>query len=448
MHEQVVEHPAARPAACIVLLILMAVASGCSSQSPVRKLMPTPAIFLVPAARAVFDEVPESRRRDYVDLLYITDRAPNTTPQADLPYGQQRSRYLSFGSAKVALLPPMSWSALTRHSLAHPRDSDIELSLKDVEELGRYPTEPYALQAIPGGVERDPIVLEQHDRSEAILKADVERRLASAPTGEVMLYVHGFNETFATAAYTAAELCHFVGRAHVCAFFTWPASSSGMPLLSYTQTTESAQYSVGHLKKAIRALATTPGVTGIQLLAHSRGTAVLLYAYRELALEAVAAGEDPAEAFKIENIVLMSPDIDADVALQQLEIFASDPGLTTHWQGPKLPRFVRKRMTIYSSPRDKALKLSQLLFRGDSRVGQLTPEDLTPNLQSNLGKTGKIDLIVYEGKRTDKYGHSYFTSNPRVSADLIELIRNDTGPGEPGRPLVRNGKIVWVFPDR
>jgi esterase/lipase superfamily enzyme len=56
-----------------------------------------------------------------------------------------------------------------------------------------------------------------------------------------MLYVHGFNETFATAAFTAAELCHFLGRAHVCAFFTWPISTRGNPLITYTSTTESAE---------------------------------------------------------------------------------------------------------------------------------------------------------------------------------------------------------------
>jgi hypothetical protein len=55
--------------------------------------------------------------------------------------------------------------------------------------------------------------------------------------------------------------------------------------------------------------------------------------------------------------------------------------------------------------------------------------------------------MVYEGRRTDFFGHSYFTSNPRVSADLIELIRNDTPPGAPGRPLVRAGKVAWAFPD-
>jgi esterase/lipase superfamily enzyme len=55
---------------------------------------------------------------------------------------------------------------------------------------------------------------------------------------EALLYVHGFNETFASATYTTAELCDFLGHQDVCAFFTWSASASGNPLISYTGTTE------------------------------------------------------------------------------------------------------------------------------------------------------------------------------------------------------------------
>ncbi len=407
--------------------------------------MPTPAIYHVPTARAIFEQVPEDRRKDYVDLLYVTDRAPDPTPEAELPYGQQRSRSLAFGSAQVALLPQMSWPELKHHSLSGLRDEDIALEVRSVDELGRYPPAPYPLVGTADGAQRDPIVLERHHSAEDKLRAEVRRRLQSAPTGEVVLYVHGFNETFATAAYTAAELCHFLGRVHLCTFFTWPASSTGGPLTSYISTTESAQYSVGHLKKTIRTLAQTPGVEGLHLLAHSRGSAVMLNAFRELALEAIAAGENPADAFKLENLVLMSPDIDMQVASQQLEIFASDPGLTTHWDEPDLPTFVHGRLTVYASPGDKALRLSEILFRSEHRLGQLKPEDVPPLIQDYLAKAGNVDLIVYEGKRTDRYGHSYFESNPRVSADLIELIRNGTPPGTRKRPLIRKGKMAWLF---
>jgi esterase/lipase superfamily enzyme len=429
-----------------VLIFAAAILSGCAT--PERELMPTPALVDQRAAHAMFSETPPERRTTDVDLLFITDRAPDTSPDAALPYGQERSRSLAFGSARVAFLPPMDWGELKRHSLTDPRNQQIELRVDRVKELGRYPTEPYPVQATERGVRRDPATLAKHERADAALTSEVQRRLQSATSREVMLYVHGFNETFASAACTAAELCHFFGRVHVCSFFTWPASSTGGPLTSYISTTESAQFSVSHLKKTIRTLAQAPGVEGLHLLAHSRGAALLLNAFRELSLEAVAAGEDPAVAFKFKNLVLMSPDIDPDVASVQLQIMTSDPNFTTRWRSSELPKFLQGRLSIYASPSDRALRLSEILFRSRFRVGQMTPDQIPPFVQDYFSKVSNVDVIVYEGKRTDRFGHSYFASNPQVSADLVELIRNGTPPGTSARPLIRAGKIAWEFPDK
>ena len=258
--------------------------------------------------------------------------------------------------------------------------------------------------------------------------------------------MHGFNETFATAAYTAAELCHFLGREQVCAFFTWPASTTGNFLISYTTTTESADYAVEHLKKSIRALAMTPGVEGLQILAHSRGTALTLSAIRELGLEAIAAGKEPVDVYKIDNLVLFSPDIDVDLAAQRITGFLSDPDLVTVWPEGKLPRVLRSRLTVYTSPDDRALLVSRILFRSRKRAGQLRPEDIPEKGQRYLEALGRMDLISYLGKRTDFFGHSYFTTNPQVSSDLIQLIRYGRKLGEPGRQLVKTGPITWKFP--
>jgi len=184
----------------------------------------------------------------------------------------------------------------------------------------------------------------------------------------------------------------------------------------------------------------------MHLMAHSRGSALLLNAVRELSIEAIAAGDNPSETMKLEHLVLMSPDIDAQVARAQLEIFASDPDLRTRWRSADLPKFLGGRFTIYASPKDRALLLSKMLFRSRERVGELTPDEISETTQDYFETLGNVDIIVFEGKRTDFFGHSYFTSNPRVSADLIELIRNGTLPGTQQRPLVRTGKITWEFP--
>jgi len=445
------------PVKTVVTGLAIVLIGGCATTE--RQLMPTPTLYQYPGGQPVFDQAVEARQRPGqspdIDLLFITDRAPPTPAELEvqaedeepLPYGQQRARRIAFGSAQVRMVPALDWKTVREQSQLGNRTREINLELGTVRELGAYPQEPYNMVKGPEGkVLRDRSELARHFEAKAELQGEVERRLAEAPKKEVMLYIHGFNETFATAAFTAAELCHFLGREQVCAFFTWPASTTGNFLISYTTTTESADYAVAHLKKTIRTLATTPGLERLQILAHSRGTALTLRAVSELATEAIAAGKEPLDLYKIDNLVLLSPDIDVDIAAQQITGFLSDPELMTFWPEARLPRVLQGRLTIYASPEDRALLVSRILFRSRNRVGQLRPEDIPDTAQRYFETVGRIDLISYEGKRTDLFGHSYFTTNPQVSSDLIEMIRYDKQLGEPGRELIKTGRVTWEFP--
>ena len=445
------------PVKTVVTGLAIVLIGGCATTE--RQLMPTPTLYQYPGGQPVFDQAVEARQRPGqspdIDLLFITDRAPPTPAELEvqaedeepLPYGQQRARRIAFGSAQVRMVPALDWKTVREQSQLGNRTREINLELGTVRELGAYPQEPYNMVKGPEGkVLRDRSELARHFEAKAELQGEVERRLAEAPKKEVMLYIHGFNETFATAAFTAAELCHFLGREQVCAFFTWPASTTGNFLISYTTTTESADYAVAHLKKTIRTLATTPGLERLQILAHSRGTALTLRAVSELATEAIAAGKEPLDLYKIDNLILLSPDIDVDIAAQQITGFLSDPELMTFWPEARLPRVLQGRLTIYASPEDRALLVSRILFRSRNRVGQLRPEDIPDTAQRYFETVGRIDLISYEGKRTDLFGHSYFTTNPQVSSDLIEMIRYDKQLGEPGRELIKTGRVTWEFP--
>lgn len=428
----------------IMSMVVLVAATGCASKP--RQLMPTPVLYQAPDGEPVITLPAEARSASTdVDLLYITDRGPETDPESDLPYGQDRAKRIEFGAARVEIGPDVTWPVLEREGRLAERTRDLDLSLGRVERLGAFPEEPYAIRIGPDGARyRDDATLAQHVAARRQLQAEVQARLARSPSKELVLYVHGFNETFATSAFTAAELCHFLGREPVCAFFTWPASSTGNFLTSYTSTTESADYARNHLKKVLRTLATTPGVERVQLLAHSRGTALLLSAARELMGEAIAAGKEPAEVLKVDNVVLFSPDIDVEVTAQMITAYASDPDVFSVWPSGRLPDAIRGRLTIYSSPKDRALLVSRILFRSESRVGNLRPEDVTPEAQRYLDRLGSIDIIVYEGKLTDAFGHSYFTTNPQVSSDVMQLLRYDKPPEE--RALVQRGPIVWEFP--
>jgi esterase/lipase superfamily enzyme len=103
------------------------------------------------------------------------------------------------------------------------------------------------------------------------------------------------------------------------------------------------------------------------------------------------------------------------------------------------------KVTIYVSPDDKALATSGWLFGSIARLGRVDAAMLTPHQIEKLRTWGAADVIQVRG-RTDFFGHSYFVSNPEVSADIIAMLRYGLKPNEPGRPLEEIVKPFWRVP--
>ena len=418
--------------------------AGCTGHT--RPLMPTPALYTGENAQPAFGQIPAARRSPTLDLLYFTNRAPVSDPNTELAYGSERSKSLAFGSVRVDVGAGLDWDELVVASQSAERRTAVNLKLAETAELGRYPSSPYQMRHTDSGFVRDPAVMAEHRKAEHALERELERRLSETPKKEVVLYVHGFNESFQRAAFTTAELCHFLGREHLCALFTWPAGSGGSLLFSYGQDRESGEFSVAPLKKAIRSIAGASEVEKVHLIAHSRGADVLLQAVRELMLEAYVFGEEPGDVLKLENLVLIAADVDAHVFLQYLTLYASDPEMPSHWQGEALPPLfqVNGRMTIYASDADRALRASTLLYRSQRRLGRIRVDDLTGHMREFLAEADYIDVIQAPSGRVDFLGHQYFTNHPAVSSDLIGLIRYGLGPRDPGRALSAvEPPIIW-----
>ena len=315
--------------------------------------------------------------------------------------------------------------------------------------LGRYPGIPYAVVKTPTGLTRAPAAVAAHETASRELQAEIARRLALSPRKEMVLYIHGVQNTFTEAALTMGEMCHFSGREFVCAIFTWPAGGKRGILFGYQGDYESSIFAVEHLRKAIRTIADTPGLERIHIMAHSRGTDVLATALSELSFEAYMQQSTLPGRFKIGNIVLLAPDLDADVAPAKIFAILSDPDLP-YGAAPK-PRLVFAslrgfRITVYVSPDDKALATSGWLFGSLARLGGFETSMLTPEKIKQLSELGFINVIQIRGT-TDFFGHGYFRSNPRVSADLIAMIRYGLEPNEPGRPLEEIKRPFWRVPE-
>lgn len=435
-----------RPPALWAATLAALVLAGCSTTYP---MMPTPTLYTGAQAKPLFTDAPAAVRTPSLDLLYITDRAPATSADEAEPYTSERSREMAFGSTTVLFGEDMTWDALVKQSLLVERTTDTDLKLGPTKALGHYPRIPYAMVRTPAGLTRAPATLAAHDSASRELQAEIARRLTLSPRKEMVLYIHGVNNSFSEAALTMGELCHFLGREFVCAIFSWPAGGKRGILFGYQEDYESSIFAAEHLRKAIRTIADTPGLERIHVLAHSRGTDVLATVLSELSSEAYMQKRTLGGRFKLGNVVLLAPDLDADVAPAKIFALLSDPDLP-YGAAPD-PRVVFPSLhgfhiTVYVSPDDKALATSGWLFGSIARLGLIQASTLTPEKIKQLGELGFVDVIQNRGT-TDFFGHGYFRSNPRVSADLMAMIRYGLEPNQPGRPLEEIKRPFWRVPE-
>jgi hypothetical protein len=107
---------------------------------------------------------------------------------------------------------------------------------------------------------------------------------------------------------------------------------------------------------------------------------------------------------------------------------------------------VPERAALYICRSDRALGISNWLFKGGGRFGTLSSHIFSPAELEALRTSKTIQIIDARVSDPGPYGHSYFHSNPAVSSDLILLIRDKLTPG-PDRPLGVDPKGFWFIGD-
>lgn len=397
---------------------------GCSGSRP---LVATPNLYADGRGTAIFEDIPEALRTPEFEVLYVTDRAVSQAGDNGPRYGQGRSPFLAYGSVRLNLVPAISWETLVAESVTQDRQGSYQLRTDVVEELGRLQsiTEQFAWK--DGRFYLPPEAIDTRAREEKAFVRQVEMRLEKMQHEDVYLYVHGFANSFDDAVYRMAFLWHFMGRTGVPIAYTWPAGYGGP--FGYFHDRESGEYTVLHLKRTLTALARSSRVQRIHIIAHSRGTDVVTTALRELNIASLARRADPRAEWKIQTLVLCSPDMDAQVFSQRVfgENLLSLP----------------TRIVIYYSPRDTALAAANWLFRGRRRLGQIRLGDFTPEAREKLKRIGHIEFIQcnVSGFSTS---HDYAFAHPAVLSDMILLLRDRRAAGtENGRPLDGSIEGVW-----
>ena len=234
------------------------------------------------------------------------------------------------------------------------------------------------------------------------IEQDLARR---APDDrDIILFVHGYNYSFAEGVYRTAQLAHDLQLPGVQAHFSWP---SRMKPYAYSGDRDAALYSRDGLVQTIDLLARTQGRGKIVLMAHSMGGQLLMEGLRQMAL---SGRRDLID--RIDGVVLMSPDLDLRLFRSQVRAI-----------GP-LPR----PFVIMTSPRDRALQLSALLSDEPLRLGNIP--DARP--------VADLDVIVVDTGAFDTgYGHFNVADSPALQQILtrirdLDRILPDQGGTAPG----------------
>ena len=227
---------------------------------------------------------------------------------------------------------------------------------------------------------------------------------------DVLLYVHGFNNSYDEARFRLAQLVTDGRFGGVPVLFTWPASGS---LFDYEAAKESASASRDALAQALMDLGNVPDVGRIHILAHSMGTWLTMEALREDAI----AGKPDLNG-KLGDVMLAAPDIDVSVFRNQ--IAKLDP----------------KHISVFVSVNDKALSLSRRLAGDRPRVGALNPKN--PADKAVLDQLG-VKVYDLAGDETSFIGHGTYATAPDVVKRIGATI---------GAKRTQDGEVAAVLGDR
>jgi esterase/lipase superfamily enzyme len=174
---------------------------------------------------------------------------------------------------------------------------------------------------------------------------EVSDLLTQGGGGDVLVYVHGFKQTFETAALDAAHLADGIKFRGQTMVFSWPSKAG---LFDYAYDRDSAMWSRDGFERVLQSVITTPGVGRVHIVAHSMGTMLTLESLRQL-----YARNGDAVTDKIGAVVFASPDIDMDVFSSAVVRI-----------GP-----LGRKITVVAATNDRALALSGRLAGGMTRVG-------------------------------------------------------------------------------
>jgi esterase/lipase superfamily enzyme len=206
---------------------------------------------------------------------------------------------------------------------------------------------------------------------------------------DVLIYIHGYNQTFETAALDAARLSDGIKFAGETMAFSWPSRAK---LLDYNYDRESATWSRDALDQVLEDLLASPTIGRVNIVAHSVGTMLTTESLRQLYAK---LGDYAAD--RVGAIVFASPDIDMDVFTAAM---------------PKIGPLASK-ITIITATDDRALAVSRWVNGSTSRVGAAEKTQL-----EHMG----LKVIDASAMGWGVLNHDLFMSNANIRKAISDAI--------------------------
>jgi len=240
--------------------------------------------------------------------------------------------------------------------------------------------------------------------------AGVAETIAAAPPDErdALVFVHGFNVSFADAVYRTAQLKEDLRFSGPALTFSWPSKAT---LGGYHDDEQTSEKCVADFEQFLRLVLKFSKANQVHIIAHSMGNRVMTPALANIAIQ------PETDAAPIDQIILAAPDIDAQIFHDQIA-----------------PRFVEagRRRTLYASRNDSALRASFLIHK------------LAPRLGDAVDHVKGLAIEGIDAQLTDTslLAHSYYGDQPLVIEDIRAVLAGKL-PSE--RNLVRVFDNSWSF---
>lgn len=403
--------------------------SACAS-APVDQieLMPAPDVY----GDGLLNPLPESNPFDripYDGILFATDRSPATEDDPEQYYRNDRGQVVRLGLAEIQFgKKEFTWEFARHISMLKSRSEEYPIKISNVDEWGIMGnTIPYWFDvSLISEDERPP------DATDRFADA-INAQLAASRKKHVYIYVHGYKVGFENPVLVSAELWHFLAYDGAFIAYAWPSTPSRF---AYIKDSDTAAGYARNLRLLLQFVAENTDAEEIHVIGYSNGTRLVLRAIEQLAL--IHEGESADEIWeqlRLRNVILVGSDLDRGV----FGSYMADGILN-----------VSKHLSIYMSPHDKALGVSQFLTRRQ-RLGQLwggKGGEMHPLARRALidyrDQLSFINVSAAEGSDTGN-GHGYFRSSPWASSDVLMTLYYGLTPAQRG--LVEQEDLpIYTFP--